>query len=317
MAKPSERSVPASEGTAAVNARAAAFGLCINLAMVAVKLTAGLVGHSYALIADAIESSTDVFASLVVWAGVRITARPADETHPFGYGRAEALTVAVVALMLLGAGFGIAVSAVHEIVTPHHAPAPFTLVVLIAVVVSKEWVFRRVLAVSATTDSSAVEADAWHHRSDALTSAAAAIGILIALVGGPEYAAADDWAALVAAGIILFNGVRFLRVAIAELMDRQPDPAIAAKIEAAAHSVPGVLATEKLRVRKVAQRWWIDLHVQADPQLSLLEAHNLSGRVKGAIREALGLETDVLIHMEPFEASTDSESSPRSVTGPE
>jgi cation diffusion facilitator family transporter len=288
---------------AASNQRAATWGVVINLLMVAAKLTGGLLGHSYALVADAIESTVDVFASLVVWAGVRVTARPPDERHPYGYGRAEPLTVAVIALLLLGAAFGIAVSAVHEIITPHHTPAPWTLAVLAVVVLVKEVLFRRVLTVAETTSSSAIEADAWHHRSDALTSAAAFLGILIALWGGPGWEAADDWAALFAAGIIATNGVRFLRSAVFELMDREPDPEVRQTIITVAQNVPGVLAIEKLRVRKVADVLLADLHVQADPMLNLKAAHDLGGRVKAEIREAVPAVGDVLIHMEPFEAT--------------
>ncbi len=285
------------------NQRAAAWGVVVNLLMVAVKLTAGLLGHSYALVADAVESTVDVFASMVVWAGVRVTARPPDEQHPYGYGRAEPLTVAVVALMLLGAAFGIAVSAIREIVTPHHTPAPFTLAVLAGVVLVKEVLFRRVLTVAETTSSTAVEADAWHHRSDAITSAAAFLGILIALWGGPGWEAADDFAALVAAGIIALNGMRFLRSAVSELMDREPDPEARQAIAKIAVGVDGVLAIEKLRVRKVAESLLVDLHVQAAPAISLKAAHDLSGQVKAAIRQAVPNVREVLIHMEPFEGT--------------
>lgn len=263
------------------------WGVIINLLMVAAKLTGGLLGHSYALIADAIESTVDVFASLVVWAGVRVTARPPDELHPYGYGRAEPLTVAVVALMLLGAAFGIAVAAVREIITPHHTPAPWTLAVLAGVVLVKEVLFRRVLKVAESTSSSAVEADAWHHRSDAITSAAAFLGILVALWGGPGWEAADDWAALVAAAIIALNGIRFLRSAVSELMDREPDSQVRQTISATALSTPGVRAIEKLRVRKVAEALLVDLHVQADAAMTLKTAHDLSGRVKAEIRRTV------------------------------
>ncbi|MDP1799644.1 MAG: cation diffusion facilitator family transporter [Planctomycetaceae bacterium] len=289
------------------NQRAAMWGVVVNLVMVAAKLAGGILGHSYALVADAIESTVDVFASLVVWAGVRVTARPPDEQHPYGYGRAEPLTVAVVALMLLGAAFGIAVSAIHEIVTPHHAPAPFTLAVLAGVVLVKEVLFRRVLRVAESTTSTAVEADAWHHRSDAITSAAAFLGILIALWGGPGWEAADDWAAVLAAVIIAANGVRFLRTAVSELMDREPDPQARQLIAATAVGVEGVLAIEKLRVRKVAESLLVDLHVQAAPAISLHDAHSLSGRVKATIRQAVPSVREVLIHMEPFEPASKHE----------
>jgi cation diffusion facilitator family transporter len=281
--------------------RAALAGLVVNAALVVVKLLAGILGHSYALVADAIESSTDIFSSLVVWAGLRITTRPPDEDYPYGYGKAETLAAAVVSLMLIGAALGIAVAAVHEILTPHHAPAPFTLAVLALVVLVKEALSRRVLRVGGETGSTAVRADAWHHRSDALTSAAAFVGIAVALWGGPGWEAADDWAALVAAGIIAVNGVLLLRSAARDLMDRMPDAPLVDRVAVAATSVEGVLAIEKLMIRRLGLDYFVDLHVQADPRLPLREAHVLSGRVKGAIRASIPGVSRVLIHMEPFE----------------
>lgn len=281
--------------------RAALLGLVVNAVLVVVKLLTGIAGHSYALIADAIESSTDIFSSLVVWGGLRLTTRPADEDYPYGYGKAESLAASIVSLMLLGAAIGIAAAAVVEIATPNRAPAVFTLPVLAVVIAVKEVLSRMVLRVGSETGSTAVEADAWHHRSDALTSAAAFIGIAVALWGGPGWESADDWAALAAAAIIAANGARLLRSTIRDLMDRVPEELDVEKIAAAAEGVEGVRATEKLRVRRVGMEYFIDLHVQADPQLSLRAAHNLSGKVKGAIRAAFPAVGGVLIHMEPYE----------------
>src|SRR4051812_4229134 len=232
----------------ALGMRAALTGLLVNAALVVVKLLAGILGHSYALVADAIESSTDLFSSLIVWAGLRITTRPADEDYPYGYGKAETLAAAVVSLMLLGAALGIAVSAARQAFTPHRTPAAYTLVVLAAVILVKEVLSRRVLRVGDETGSSAVKADAWHHRSDALTSAAAFVGIAVALRGGPGWESADDWAALVAAGIIALNGWLLLRSAFRDLMDRMPEGPLSNQIAAAATGVDGVRAIEKLMV---------------------------------------------------------------------
>ncbi len=276
-------------------------GLVVNGVLAGTKLVAGILGNSYALIADAVESSLDIFSSLVVWRGLRITERPADEAHPYGYGKAEPMATLVVSLMLLVAALGIAIAAIDEILTPHHAPAPYTLVVLAAVVLVKEGLFRRVSGVSLETGSSAVMADAWHHRSDAITSAAAFVGIAVALWGGQGWESADDWAALVAAGIIAINGYSLLRPAVSTLMDRMPEPSIVEAIGRAARSVPGVLATEKLRVRTFGTSYFVDIHVQAAPDLSLREAHILSGRVKSAIKQAVPAVFDTSIHMEPYE----------------
>lgn len=281
--------------------RAAQIGLAVNVVLVLVKLISGIVGHSYALVADAIESSTDIFSSLIVWGGLQVAARPADESHPYGHGKAESLAAGAVAVMLLGAAIGIGVTAIREIVTPHHAPMPFTLIVVAGVVILKETLFRTVLKVGDTIESTSVKTDAWHHRSDALTSLAAFVGISLALWGGPGWESADDWAALLASFIIAFNGVRFLMIAVHELMDRVPSDAIVKQVVVAAHSVPGVLATEKERVRKFGVDYLVDLHVQADPELTLHEAHVLSGKVKAAILTAVPAAVEVLIHMEPYE----------------
>ncbi len=270
--------------------RLARTGMVINGCLALVKLLAGILGHSYALIADAVESVADIFSSLVVWTGLRVSSRDADRRFPFGYGKAESVSSAMVGLMLVGAALGIAIEAVREILTPHHAPAPFT-----------QFLFRRVSRAARDTGSQAVAADAFHHRADAITSAAAFVGISIALIGGPGWEPADDWAALLASVIILYNGVQIVRPALAELMDQSPDDEVFRAVDGAARGVAGVLATEKLKIRKSGTRFLLELHVQAEPSLSLHEAHILSGKVKSSIREAVPRVQDVLVHMEPFE----------------
>lgn len=284
--------------------RMAAAGLLTNAALVAVKLSAGLIGNSYALVADAIESSLDVFASLIVWRAIQVASRPPDEDYPYGYGRAESLAASVVSMMLLVAALGIGISSIREILTPHHSPAPFTLVVLVLVIVVKETLFRTVFKVSQSTRSVSLESDAWHHRSDALTSAAAFVGILVSLVGGPGWAAADDWAALLAAFVIGANGTRLLRQAARDLMDRQPPGEFSAQIEAVARGVPGIERIEKLRLRRMGTQYQVDIHAQADGNLSLRAAHDLAGALRGTLREQVPEVLDVLVHMEPVDGAS-------------
>ncbi len=281
--------------------RLAQLGLVINAVLAIAKLIAGLVGNSYALVADAIESATDMVGSVVVWSGLRIASRDPDDRYPFGYGRAEPLAAATVATLMLGAASAIAVEAVAEIRTPHHAPAPFTLAVLALVILIKELLAKRVLRESVSTGSVAVKADGWHHRSDAITSAAAFVGISVALIGGAGWEPADDWAALVAAVVISVNGIMLLRSALDHLMDRAPEPTLLAAVGDAAQATPGVLAIEKLKVRRSGAALYVDIHVQADPALSLHDAHILSGCVKSAIRARVPSALGVLIHMEPYE----------------
>jgi len=281
--------------------RLAQVGLLVNAGLAVIKLVAGLLGNAYALVADAIESATDMIGSLVVWGGLRIASRDPDARYPFGYGRAEALAGAVVAALMFGAAAGITVEAIREIRTPHHAPAPWTLAVLLVVIVVKETLAKRVASAGASSGSVAVAADAWHHRADAISSLAAFVGITVAVVGGEGFEVADDWAALVAAAIIALNGVMLLRQALRELMDRAPEPAVLDCISEAALGTSGVLAIEKLKVRKTGTAFYVDIHVQAEPSMTLHEAHILSGRVKGAIRRQLPAAAGVLIHMEPYE----------------
>jgi cation diffusion facilitator family transporter len=280
--------------------RSAQFGLLVNACLAIIKVLAGVLGNSYALIADGIESTADVLSSTIVWGGLRIAARDADTDYPFGYGKAETLAAAMVSLMLLGAAIAIAIEAIREIVTPHHAPAPFTLAVLVLVVLVKEVLFRRVYAVGTEVGSEVVRADAWHHRSDAITSLAAFIGISVAIGGGPGWESADDWAALVAAVVISWNGQRLLRSAIAGLMDRA-EPGIREQIHQIASAVADVRAVEKVIVRRAGTNYFADLHVHADPMMPLHDAHIVSGKVKRAIMTTMPNVRDVLVHMEPYE----------------
>src|ERR1044071_214745 len=279
-------------------------GLVINGCLALVKLLAGILGHSYALIADAGESVADIFSSLVGWSGLQVSSRDADRRLPCAYGKAESVSSAIVGLMLVGAALGIAIEAIREILTPHHAPAPFTLAVLAIAVAIREALVRRVWRTAAESGSQAVAADAWHHRSDAITSAAAFVGISIALIGGPGWESADDWAALLASGIILYNGSQIIRPALADLMDRAPGEEMVSRVAAAATAVPGVSAIEKLKVRKAGMGYYVDLHVQANPAMPLHEAHVLSGMVKSAIRQAVPEVAGALIHMEPYEGDS-------------
>lgn len=280
--------------------RAAQLGILVNALLAVTKLLAGVVGNSYALIADSVESGADIFSSLFVLGGLHVARRDPTEEYPFGFGRAETLSTAAVALMLVGVAVGIAIEAVREILTPHHLPAAWTLAVLATVVTIKWLISRRVQAVGSEIGSTAVQADAWHHLSDAVTSTAAFIGISIALWGGPGWEPADDWAALAASGVIAYNGVVILRSALRDLMDAAPDGEIVAEIRKVAESVPDVLAVEKLLVRRAGMVYHVAIHVQASPSMALSASHALGGRVKSAIQKALPQVGVVLVHMEPF-----------------
>ncbi len=280
-------------------ARLAALGILINAVLAALKLLAGWLGNSYALIADGIESVLDIVSSTVMWGGLKVAAKPPDATHPYGHGKAEPLAGIAGSVTVIFAAIGLAVESVREIRTPHHTPAAFTLLVVIAVVIVKELLFRKVIAAGDKAESVAMRTDAWHHRSDAATSFAAFIGISIALLGGPGYESADDWAALFACGLIAWNGFRLLKPAFYELMDTAPSPAVAMLVRSIAGSVPGVSGIDKCHVRKMGLEYYVDIHVQVDGDISVHDGHHIAHRVKDAIRAGENSIADVLVHVEP------------------
>lgn len=276
-------------------------GVAVNAALAALKIITGVVGNSYALIADGIESTSDIVTSLVVWGGLRVAATPANERHPYGYGKAEALAGVVAALALLAAAVMIALQSIAEIRTPHHLPHWSTLVVLLLVVATKEGLARWVGQIGKDVESTALQADAWHHRSDALTSLAAFVGITIGLVGGPGYEPADDWAALAACLVIAYSGVRLLTLAARDLLDVAPPKQFEEQVRQAALAVDGVRAVEKCRIRKSGMSYFVEIHVQVDGQATVREGHEIGGRVRSALRGSALRITDALVHIEPHE----------------
>jgi cation diffusion facilitator family transporter len=280
-------------------ARVALAGMIVNVVLAVAKVTAGVLGNSYVLIADGIESVLDIGGSAVIWGGLKFASRPPDETHPYGHGKAEPLAAGIVAVGVLLAAIGLAIQSVREIFLPHHAPAPFTLIVLVVVVAVKEFLYRSVIRLGKNVESTAVQTDAWHHRADAMTSIAAFIGISIALIGGERWRSADAWAALFACAIIAANGYRLLFPALHEMLDTAPRGEIVAIIKKAASSVPGVLEVEKCLVRKMGLSFYVDLHVGVDGAISVRDGHRIAHEVKDAIRGAESRIADVLVHVEP------------------
>jgi cation diffusion facilitator family transporter len=274
-------------------------GVATSAVLAVVKIVSGVVGHTYALVADGVESLLDVFSASIAWASLRYSARPPDDRHPYGHGRAESLGALIIAVLVLTAAVGIAALSVREILTPHLLPAPFTLVVLVGVIVVKELLFRFLLREGRDINSRAVQTDAWHHRSDALTSAAALVGISLALWHGEGWAAADDWAALFACAIIAFNGLRLLRGALDDVMDAAASPDIETAVRQLAMGVSGVVGTDKCRVRRTGVALLIDLDVIVDGAISVRRGHEIAHQVKGALLDSdLGV-LDAVIHIEP------------------
>jgi cation diffusion facilitator family transporter len=290
--------------------RATFLGIAVNVILGAAKFLAGIFGHSHALIADATESFADIFNSLVVWRGIVVAAEPPDEEHPYGHSKAEPLAGAFGAVMLLAAAIWIAgkgIFDIYQLLHPqifhdyHHEPVRwFTLVVLVVVIAVKEGLFRFVIGEGEATDNSAVKTDAWHHRSDAITSAGAFIGIGIALIGGEKFSWADDAAAIFCAVIIGINGWLLLRAPLSELMDEAPDREVIEKIRRTAAGTPGVERVEKCFARKAGHLFFVEMHVEVDPQMTVLRSHEIAHDVKNKIREAMPEVSDVLVHIEPL-----------------
>lgn len=275
------------------------FSIVGNFLLAVIKGLAGFFGNSYALIADAIESTTDIFSSFLVYLGLRYAQKPADENHPYGHGRIEPLVTFVVVGFLIVAATVIAYQAIQNMRTPHELPKPWTLYILGAIILWKEISYRIVLKKSKETHSSSLKADAWHHRSDAITSVAAFIGISIALIMGEGWEAADDWAALFASGFILYNSYKIFRPALGEIMDEDTHGELETEIRKIALTVEGIKGTEKCFIRKVGLKYLVDLHAEVNGELSVKKGHKIAHDLKDTLMEQLPQLSDVLIHIEP------------------
>ncbi len=275
------------------------FSIVGNTVLAVLKGLSGYIGNSYALLADAIESTADVLSSILVWVGIKYSTKPADSNHPYGHGRAEPLITFLVVGFLITTATIIAYKSIVNIGTPHELPEPFTLFVLGAIILWKEISYQVVIRKSKETGSTSLRADAWHHRSDAITSIAAFIGISIALFLGKGYEAADDWAALFASGIILYNSYLIFRPALGEIMDEHLYDDIVAKIRAVSLQVDGVVNTEKCYVRKAGMKYYVDLHAIVNSTLTVKEGHAIAHNLKDNLKKEIPELGDVLIHIEP------------------
>ncbi|MCF8465563.1 MAG: cation diffusion facilitator family transporter [Flavobacteriales bacterium] len=275
------------------------FSIIGNAALALIKGLAGVFGNSYALIADAIESTTDIFSSLLVLFGLKYARRPADENHPYGHGKIEPLITFLVVAFLVVSATIIAYESIQNIQTPHKVPEPWTLIVLGAIIIWKEVSFRIVIKKSKETNSSSLKADAWHHRSDAITSIMAFIGISIALILGKGYETADDWAALFASAFILYNSYLIFRPALGEIMDEHLYDDLLEKIREESIKVKGVAGTEKCFIRKAGMKYHVDLHAIVDGNISVKDGHEIAHNLKDYLREEIPNLGHVLIHVEP------------------
>jgi cation diffusion facilitator family transporter len=279
--------------------KATYFSIIGNAALAIIKGLAGFFGNSYALIADAIESTTDIFASFLVLFGIKYSNKPADENHPYGHGRAEPLITFLVVGFLITSATIIAYESILNIGTPHDLPKSWTLYILGAIILWKEYSFQLVIKRSKETNSSSLKADAWHHRSDAITSVAAFVGISIALFLGKGYESADDWAALFASGFILYNSFLIFRPALGEIMDEHLYDDLIDTIRLVAKEVEGIIDTEKCFIRKSGMKYHVDLHARVKATISVKEGHDLAHKLKDTLRAEIPELGHVLIHIEP------------------
>lgn len=277
------------------------FSIVGNVSLSIIKGFTGFFGNSYALVADAIESMSDVFASVLVLFGLKYASKPADKNHPYGHGRAEPLITFLVVGFLFVSATIIAIASIKNIVTPHELPKHWTLFVLIPLIVWKEISFQVVMKRAIKTASSSLKADAWHHRSDAITSVAALFGISIALYFGKGYESADDWAALFASGFILFNCYKIFRPALGEIMDEHLNENLVDEIRKVALSVSGIINTEKCFVRKSGMKYHVELHALVLATISVRDGHKLAHQLQATLKKELPHLGHVIIHIEPAE----------------
>lgn len=279
--------------------KTAYFSVIGNALLAIIKGLAGFFGNSFALIADAIESTTDIFSSTLVLLGLKYAKRPPDKKHPYGHGKIEPLITFLVVGFLISSALVIAHESIENIRTPHKAPEAWTLIILGLIIIWKEISYRIVLKKGREIQSSSLRADAWHHRSDAITSVTAFVGITIAVIFGEGYETADDWAALAASGFILYNSYKIFRPALGEVMDENHHDGLIDEVRKISLTVDGIVATEKCYVRKAGTRYHIDLHAVVDGNISVTKGHELSHLLKDTLRSNLPNLGQVLIHIEP------------------
>lgn len=280
--------------------RTTQLGIVVSIVLIFVKGISGYLGHSYALIADATESGADVISSGLLWIALLYAQKPADKGHPYGHGKAEPIAAIVIGLFLIAAAGWIAYHAIYFIRTPHALPNSFTLIILMIVVVVKESLFRYVMRIGKKLNSQAVKADAYHHRSDAITSIAAFIGISIALFLGKGYEGADDWAALLACLFIVYSAAKIIAPAFSEIMDGAPDDELILAITNMAALHTEVKRVEKCFVRKMGLQYFVDMHIEVDGAINVFDAHQVAHQVKDELLAANLNIKDVLIHVEPY-----------------
>lgn len=283
-------------------------GSLVNILLTVFKFIAGILGASAAMIADAVHSLSDLLTDFVVLLFVRISARPADDNHPYGHGKYETLATAIVALALLAAGGVLLAEGVQKILsamhgTPLHTPGRIALWAALVSIAAKELIYWLTIAVARRVRSSALEANAWHHRTDSLSSVATALGIGGALLLGERWAILDPIAAVLVSIFILVSAAKLLHEAIQDLLEKRLPPEVEDEIRRIVAEDNEMSELHQLRTRRVGNVYSIDMHIRMHGNISLYESHRHSMLLEDRLRAHFGPDTLISIHLEPLKVN--------------
>ena len=280
--------------------RAALIGLGINLTLGVAKLVGGIFGNSFALIADAVNSLGDVVSTVVVLLALRIAQQPPDKEHPYGHTRAEGIAASNVAIIIIVSALLVGWEALQRLTLQHAIPPVWTLWIAGINVAIKEALYHYKVRIGRRTGSTSLIANAWDHRSDALSALAVLIGLAVIRWGGPQYIYADEVASLVVVAMIILSGIHLFRSSASDLMDMQAEPELVEQIRADALTVPGVMDVETLWVRKSGLEHFADIHIEVDPQMTVADGHEIGHTDKDHLLQHFPSVRDVLVHLEPY-----------------
>jgi cation diffusion facilitator family transporter len=283
-----------------VSRNIAILSMLVSAGLAATKITVGLSAHSAAVISDGLESAGDVLASGLVLLGLIIAAKPPDAQHPYGHGRVETLSALVVGMMLVISGSLISLRSLERIGESHQPLAAYAVWPLIGSIVIKSVLSATKRRFARRIHSSGLAADAWNDTVDVLSGAVALTGVGLAVFDPKTFAAADNLGGAGVGIIVIFLGIRVVRDTTLLLMDTMPNDDSMHQIRAVALSVPGARGIEKCFARKTGLRWHVDLHLEVDPDMSVLQSHELATEVRIKIKETLDWVADVLVHVEPY-----------------
>lgn len=287
--------------------RVTILGSIVNMLLLVFKFVAGILGHSAAMIADAVHSLSDFITDIIVLFFVKISSKPEDESHDYGHGKYETLATCIIGFALLGVALMLGVQGVQKILAVINgatlpSPGIIALVAAVLSIVLKEWVFRVTRKVAREVNSPAVEANAWHHRSDALSSVGTALGIGGAVLLGSKWTVLDPIAAVVVSVFILVTAVKLIGESIGELMEKSLPKEMEDRIQEVVLEEEGVSDIHHLRTRKIGSRLAIEMHLRMSGSMPLRDVHRKASKIEGRLREEFGAQTHIMLHIEPLKS---------------